>query len=410
VPISPTTTFESFFADACTALGYDQIIYELLVMPSREIHAQIPLRRDDGTVAVFNAYRVQHHNARGAYKGGLRYHPELDLVESRSLASLMTLKAALVDVPFGGAKGGIDCDPAELSGRELEELTRKFVERFHRVIGPNLDIPAPDMGTNGQVMAWIQDEYSKIYGYSPAVVTGKPVSLGGSPGREAATGTGLAMVLEEVLASRGERLDGCRVAVQGVGNVGSNAIEELARRRAVVVAVSDVSGGVASARGLDVDKLLAAVRDGAELASLPGEPIDNRSLLTVDCDVLIPCAVGGVVTADVAGDVRCRLILEGANEPVTADADRVLRDRGIAVVPDILANAGGVTVSYFEWVQNLQQFRWSSDDVRSRLETTMATATRAVLARAAVEGIGLRSSAYRIATERVKDAYFLSGF
>jgi glutamate dehydrogenase (NAD(P)+) len=410
VPRPPTTTFETFFADACTALGYDDATYDLLVMASREVHAQIPLHRDDGTISVYNGYRVQHHNARGAYKGGLRYHPDLDLVESRSLACLMTFKAALVDVPFGGAKGGIDCDPEELSSRELEELTRKFVERFHRLIGPNLDVPAPDMGTNGQIMAWIQDEYSKIYGYSPAVVTGKPLALGGSKGREAATGTGLVMVLDTVLQDRGERLDGCRVAVQGLGNVGSHTVEELARRGAVVVAVSDVHGGLTDDEGLDVDKLLASVRDGAPLASLPGTVVDNRAVLTSDCDVLVPCALGGVVTEELAGALRCRYVVEGANEPVVAAADRVLGERGIVVVPDILANAGGITVSDFEWVQNLQQFTWSLDEVQERLGTKMTTATRAVLDRAGTDGDTLRRAAYRIATERVREAYFLSGF
>ena len=410
VPNAPTTNFETFFADACAALGYDEVTYELLSMASREIHAQIALHRDDGTISVFNAYRVQHHNARGAYKGGLRYHPDLDLAESRSLACLMTFKAALVDVPFGGAKGGIDCDPEQLSSREIEELTRKFVEKFHRLIGPNLDVPAPDMGTNGQVMAWIQDEYSKIYGYSPAVVTGKPVPLGGSKGREAATGTGVVIVLDTVLRQYGERLDGCRVAVQGFGNVGTHTVEELARRGATVVAVSDVHGGLADEEGLDVDKILSAVRDGAPLASLPGDPIDNVSLLTVDCDVLIPCAVGGVVTPELGGELRCRYLVEGANEPVTAPADRVLDDRGIVVVPDILANAGGITVSYFEWVQNLQQFTWTLDEVQTRLEARMITAARTVLDRAAAEDTTLRRASYRIATERVREAFFLSGF
>jgi glutamate dehydrogenase (NAD(P)+) len=409
VPIQPTTTFQSFFADACTSLGYDDVTYELLVMASREVHAQIPLNRDDGTIAVYNAYRVQHHNTRGAYKGGLRYHPDLNLDESRSLASLMTLKAALVDLPFGGAKGGIDCDPEGLSSRELEQLTRKFVERFHRLIGPNLDIPAPDMGTNGQVMAWIQDEYSKIYGYSPAVVTGKPVELGGSKGRESATGTGLAIVAETVLAGDGRTIEGCRVAVQGFGNVGSHLVAQLAARGAVIVAVADVHGGVADERGLDVAALAEAARRGS-LASVPGTPVDSHGLLTTDCDLLAPCALGGVVTPAIAEKLRCRYVLEGANEPVTADADAILARRGITVIPDILANAGGITVSYFEWVQNLQQFTWSLEEVEDRLETTMTEAAAAVLEEAREHGITLRRAAYRIATDRVKVAFFLSGF
>jgi glutamate dehydrogenase (NAD(P)+) len=322
----------------------------------------------------------------------------------------MTLKAALVDVPFGGAKGGIDCDPATLSSRELEQLTRKFVEKFHRLIGPNLDVPAPDMGTNGQIMAWIQDEYSKIYGHSPAVVTGKPVELGGSKGRDAATGTGLTIVLGSVLGARGERIEGCRVAVQGFGNVGGHVVAQLLERGAVIVAVSDVHGGVADEKGLDAGALSEAARGAGPLATVPGEPIDNDALLATECDVLVPCAVGGVVTAEVAARLRCRYVLEGANEPVTAEGDRVLDERGITVVPDILANAGGITVSYFEWVQNLQQFSWSLDEVERRLASTMVTATEAVLARSTGDGISLRRAAYRIATERVKVAFFLSGF
>jgi glutamate dehydrogenase (NAD(P)+) len=420
VPRPPTTSFELFLADACTALGYDDVTCELLLMASREVHAQLALQRDDGTFAVFNAYRVQHHNARGAYKGGLRYHPDLDLVGSRSLACVMTLKAALVDVPFGGAKGGIDCDPETLSTRELEQLTRKFVEKFHRLIGPNLDVPAPDMGTDGQVMAWIQDEYSKIYGHSPAVVTGKPVELGGSKGRDGATGRGLAIVLGSVLGARGQQIEGCRVAVQGFGNVGAHVVAELVARGAVIVAVSDVHGGVANEKGLDAEALLQAARAAvgagrsargrAPLASVPGDPIDNDELLVSDCDVLVPCAVGGVITAEVAARLRCRYVLEGANEPVKAEGDRVLEDRGITVIADILANAGGITVSYFEWVQNLQQFSWTLDEVERRLESTMVTATEAVLARAAADGVSLRRAAYRIATERVKVAFFLAGF
>lgn len=410
-PTPPPTTFETFFAEACTDLGYDRVTYELLVMASREVHAQIPLRRDDGSIAVFNAFRVQHHNARGAYKGGLRYHPRLDLAEARTLACLMTLKAALVGVPFGGAKGGIDCDPGTLSRRELEQLTRKFVERFHRLIGPNLDVPAPDMGTDGQIMAWFQDEYAKIYGNSPAVVTGKPLVLGGSVGRDSATGVGVAEVTERVLADRGDRLAGCRVAVQGFGNVGRHAAAELVRRGAVVVAVSDVHGGVTDSGGLDLDKVGAAADRGEPLASVAGgTAIDNPTLLTMACDVLVPCALGGVITAGLADRLRCRYVVEGANAPVTAEAAQALRDRGVTVVPDILANAGGVTVSYFEWVQNLQQLRWSAADVGRRLRETMATATDAVLTEAATREVSLRRAAYRIATERVKVAFFLAGF
>jgi glutamate dehydrogenase (NAD(P)+) len=404
------STFETFFEVACDSLGFDRTVYELLLLASREIRTEIPLLRDDGTISVFNAYRVQHHNARGPYKGGLRFHPELDIDDCRALACLMTLKTALVDVPFGGAKGGIDCDPSLLSTRELEQLSRKFVERFHRLIGPNLDIPAPDMGTDAQVMAWMQDEYSKIYGYSPGVVTGKPIAIGGSLGREQATGLGLGMVLERVLAREGRSVKGCRVVIQGFGNVGAHAAESLDCLGARVIAVSDKDGGLVNDAGLDVAELRNAVRRGSFPGRVAGDPIDNAALLELDCDVLVPCAVGNVVTDANADRLQCRYLLEGANSPVTASADADLRDRGVVVVPDILANAGGVTVSYFEWVQNLQQFSWTLDEVRSRLKQRLDDATDLVLDTAERDHSSLRESAYRIATSRVKEAFFLAGF
>ncbi len=404
------STFETFFEAACTSLGFDRAVYELLLLASREVRTEIPLHRDDGTISVFNAYRVQHHNARGPYKGGLRFHPAVDLDDCRALACLMTLKTALVDVPFGGAKGGIDCDPAELSMRELEELSRKFVERCHRLIGPNLDIPAPDMGTDAQIMAWMQDEYSKIYGYSPGVVTGKPIATGGSVGREQATGIGLGMVLERVLSRRDRSVNGCRVVIQGFGNVGAHAAEALDHLGARVIAVSDKNGGLVDEEGLDVEALVEAARRGAFPGDVPGASIDNSALIELDCDVLVPCAVGGVVTDANASRLRCDYLLEGANSPVTATADATLYERGVVVVPDILANAGGVTVSYFEWVQNLQQFSWTFDEIRSRLQERLDRASDQVLEMAERDGGSLREAAYRIATARVKEAFFLAGF
>jgi glutamate dehydrogenase (NAD(P)+) len=411
------STFETFFESACTSLGYDAATFELLLLASREVRAELPLHRDDGSIAVFNAYRVQHHNARGPYKGGLRFHPELDLDEARALACLMTLKTALVEVPFGGAKGGIDCDPAGLSARELELLTRKFVERLHRLIGPNLDIPAPDVGTGPQEMAWIQDEYSKIYGYSPGVVTGKPIATGGSLGRASATGEGLAIVLETLLTHRGEGVEGLRVAIQGFGNVGRHTARALHERGARVVAVCDRDGGVHDPGGLDVADVVAArLRDGSLAGPTASSgastivPVDNASLLELDCDVLVPCAVSSVVTSANAPRLRCRYLLEGANSPVTAEADALLRRRGVEVVPDILANSGGVVVSYFEWAQNLQQVAWSLEEVQHRLRERLQRATLQVVEAAADEGLSLREAAYRIATARVKEAFFVAGF
>jgi glutamate dehydrogenase (NAD(P)+) len=407
---SARATHEEFFEAACAGLGYDQTTYELLLLASREIRSELVLRRDDGTVAVYNSYRVQHHNARGPYKGGLRFHPDLDLDEVRGLACLMTLKCALVDVPFGGAKGGIDCDPTELSERELEQLTRKFVGKFHRAIGPNLDIPAPDMGTDAKVMAWIQDEYSKIYGYSPGAVTGKPVLTGGSAGREEATGLGVAVVTEAMLAARGSSLAGRTVAIQGFGNVGMHAADALERMGAIVIAVSDKHGGVHRAGGLPVQDLVASIRTTKGFPRAGLDTVENRELLALDCDVLIPAATGAAITAANVGAVAARMVVEAANAPLTPAADAALQERGVVVVPDILANAGGVIVSYFEWVQNLQQVRWSLDDVHAQLRARLLAATEDVIAEAAAESLTYRSAAYRIATARVRDAFFIAGF
>ena len=409
-PTSARTTHEEYFEAACRSLGYSAEEQELLSLASREIRAELPLVHDDGTLSVFNAYRVQHHNARGPYKGGLRFHPDLDLDEARGLAALMTLKTALVDIPFGGAKGGIDCDPGRLTRRELEQLTRRFVQKFHRLIGPNLDIPAPDMGTDANVMAWIHDEYAKIYGYSPAVVTGKPVTVGGSVGREEATGLGVSMVLGALAERRGLDLEGATVAIQGFGNVGSHAAAALDRLGMRVVAVSDRDGGIHRAEGLVVDELIAAAGRREPLTAATGAPLGNDELLALDVDVLVPAAVGGVIHEGNVDRVRARTVVEAANSPVTPGADRALEARGVTVVPDILANAGGVVVSYFEWVQNLQQLAWSLEDIDARLRTRLEDATAAVCDEADDQGVSLRLAAYRLATAKVKSAFFISGY
>jgi glutamate dehydrogenase (NAD(P)+) len=406
--VSARSTHDAFFSDACDALGYDESTTEVLLLASRETRAEVPLRRDDGSISVFSAYRVQHHNALGPYKGGLRYHPDLDLDEARGLACLMTLKAALVDVPFGGAKGGIDCDPSTLSNRELERLTRGFVGKLHRLIGPNRDIPAPDVGTNPQVMAWILDEYSKLHGHSPAVVTGKPPIIGGSEGRLEATGRGVGIVLETLARHRGESLTDATVAIQGFGNVGSNAARFVTELGMTVIAVSNSSGGVRRDSGFTTQELAEAA---AEPGRLPlGDAISNDTLLALDCDHLITAALGGAITSTNAIDVRSRIVVEAANAPITAKAHAMLTERGVIVVPDILANAGGLIVSYFEWVQNLQQFSWTLDEVNDRLRLRLENATARVLARSAQDDIDQRAAAYRIATARVKEAFFLSGF
>jgi glutamate dehydrogenase (NAD(P)+) len=404
-------THDVFLRGACQRLGYDDQIYQALLIASRELRVELPLRRENGNLVVYNGYRVQHHDCRGPFKGGLRYHPSIDMEEIRGLACLMTLKTALVDVPLGGAKGGIDCDPSTLSRQELETLTRKFVQKMHRNIGPNLDVPAPDLGTNAQVMAWIQDEYSKFYGHSPGVVTGKPIVTGGSQGREEATGRGLGFVIQRYAEHVGEPLKDRTVVVQGFGNVGRHVCEVLTGLGMKLIAVSDVRGGIFSSRGLSYPKISAHSRKAGTVAGLRGAgPIDNEHLLELECDYLIPAALGGVIGKFNATNVRARVIVEGANSPVTHFGDRILKKRGVPILPGILANAGGVVVSYFEWVQNLQRFSWSLDTIRERLQKTLTTASGAVFSLATEQRCTYREAAYQIAAQRLKEAFFAAGF
>ena len=408
--MNPFEATNFYFNEAARQMELAPAIEELLVTPLRELQVQVAIERDDGSVATFIGYRIQHDNARGPMKGGLRYHPEVDLDEVRSLASLMTWKTAVVDVPYGGAKGGIACDPKQLSPDELRRLTHRFVDQIHDVIGPNIDIPAPDVNTNAQVMAWIMDRYSRYHGHSPAVVTGKPVDLYGSEGREAATGRGVTIVTREALGHRGEELAGKTVAIQGFGNVGSWAARLLHEEGAKVVAVSDVRGGVHAGGGIDLPKLLDHVAESGSVVELPGsEPVSNDELLALDCDVLVPAALGGVFTAENAGTVRARLVVEGANGPTEPEADLVFRERGVEVVPDIFANAGGVTVSYFEWVQNIQQFKWDEERVNRELEAILVKADRSLRRVAEDRGVALRTAAFIVAIGRVGKATVLRG-
>ncbi|MDA1313414.1 MAG: NAD(P)-dependent oxidoreductase [Acidobacteria bacterium] len=403
-------THDAFLRSACESLGYDQQTYEVLLIAAREVRVELPLRRDDGSLVVYNGYRVQHHNARGPYKGGLRYHPDVNMTDVRGLACLMSLKTALVDIPLGGAKGGIDCDPGSLSERELETLTRKFVQRMHRLIGPNLDIPAPDVGTNAQVMAWIQDEYSKIYGYSPAVVTGKPVETGGSPGREEATGRDVSIVIKEYAHHCGEKLKGKTAAIQGFGNVGAHAAQFLFEMGMRVVAVNDVRGGIHDSEGLPIDKVLEHFKKAGTVAGFPGaDSIDNGGLLALRCDYLVPAALGGVIHRRNAGHVQAKVVAEAADAPVTEPANQILCQRGVSVLPGILVGAGGVTVSYFEWVQNLQHFRWTLEEIEQRLHDKLVEACRAVFELAKDDKCSYRLSAYQIATRRLKESFFAAG-
>jgi glutamate dehydrogenase (NAD(P)+) len=400
------------FSLAAQRLGLSADQRLLLRTPFRELKVSVPVQMDDGSLRVFTGYRIQHSGARGPAKGGIRFHPAVDAGEMQALAEIMTWKTALVDIPFGGAKGGIACDPTQLSAGELERLTRRYVSRIHRFIGPFRDIPAPDVNTNAQVMAWILDEYSSRHGYSPASVTSKPIELGGIRGRAAATGTGVGMVLAEHMKTRGRSLSGLRVAIQGFGNVGSNAAAFIEQHGGEIIAVGDVNGAILSggSRPLRVHDLIEHVRLTGSVVGFPGAvAIDNEELIALPCDVLIPAALENALTQDNARDVRASVIVEGANLPTTAAADRILRDRRIKVIPDLLANAGGVIVSYFEWTQNLQQTRWPLDKVNRQLSTYLTRAYSAVSKVAEGRDMSLREAAWLIAIDRVARAESLRG-
>jgi glutamate dehydrogenase (NAD(P)+) len=409
------TAFEAanhYISKASRIMTLGPRVERLLLSLEAEHHVSIPIELDNGELAVFSGYRFQHNSARGPTKGGLRFHPKLDADDVRALAVLMTWKTAVVNVPFGGAKGGIACDPSQLSQGELERITRKFVERISQEIGPQRDIPAPDMNTNAQVMAWIMDQYSRLHGFAPAVVTGKPVELHGSEGREAATGYGVICVAENFLHDVGESFKGASVAIQGFGNVGMFAALFAHERGAKVVAVSDVSGGVANRDGLDIPALVEFARNRRLLAEYQGDGVSritNDGLLTYEVDVLIPAALGGVLTRDVAREVCAKVIVEAANAPTFPEADEVFEQRGITVIPDILANAGGVTVSYFEWTQNLQCLRWTEKEVNGRLHQIMTAAYATIRGLVQSRKLDWRTAAYIVALGRVAKAAMLRG-
>ena len=387
-------------------------VERLLLTPEGEHHVTVPIERDNGELAVFAGYRIQHNSARGPMKGGLRFHPSVDADEVRALASLMTWKTALVNVPFGGAKGGIAVDPNELSSGEVERMTRKFVQRLGAEIGPQKDIPAPDVNTNAQVMAWVMDEYSKIYGFSPATVTGKPLDLHGSEGREAATGRGVVFVAEEFLKDCGSTLEGAQLAIQGFGNVGWFVAMLAHRLGAKIVAVSDASGGIASPKGLDIPALADFARLRRPLTEYDADQvshISNEEVLLLRADILVPAALGGVITPDIARNVRAKAIIEAANAPTDPEADQILNQREIPVIPDILANAGGVTVSYFEWAQNIQCLRWTEEEVNERLKHIMTSSYATVRKLKKNRNLTWRTAAFIVALGRVAKATVLRG-
>jgi glutamate dehydrogenase (NAD(P)+) len=409
---NPLEIVEHNFTLAAQALGLNQELKLLLKTPFREVKVEVPVRMDDGALKVFIGYRIQHSGARGPAKGGIRYFPTVDEQEIRSLAEAMTWKTALVNIPFGGAKGGVNCDPLKMSQGEVERLTRKFVTRIHHLMGPYRDVPAPDVNTNPQVMAWILDEYSSRHGYSPACVTGKPLELGGLPGRKQATGRGVMYVLSEHMRDLGRSLQGLRVVLQGFGNVGSNAARLLAQQGCEIIAVADIFGGIVSKnmRGLPIEELVEHVQRTGSVINFPdAQPIDHQDVLLLDCDVLIPAALECVLHHGNAEKVKAKIIAEAANLPTTPDADEIFRRRDITVLPDILTNAGGVVASFFEWTQNLQQAYWDEEKVNTELYRYMSRAYRDVVTVAAKHKIPLRQAAYEIGVERVARAEALRG-
>ena len=387
-------------------LGIDQITHERLRSPRRAIIVSVPTLLDDGTAHVFTGYRVHHNLFRGPAKGGIRYHPDVTLDEVTALAMWMTWKCALVNIPFGGAKGGVVCDPSRMSQGELERMTRRMTSEMMTTLGPQKDIPAPDVNTNAQTMAWIMDTYSANMGYSvPSVVTGKPVCLGGSLGREAATGRGCTFVVMEAMKHLDMSLEGARVVVQGFGNVGGAAARLLQEAGATLVGVSDVTGGAYNPMGLDANALVKHCRDTGGVSGLAdSDYLSNAELLELECDVLVPAALENQITESNADKVRARIVTEAANGPTTPAADEILHDRGVFLVPDILANAGGVTVSYFEWVQGLSQLFWSEQEVNNRLQGIMVNTFQDVLSTAQREDVDMRTAAYLLAVDRVAEA------
>ena len=391
-----------YFHKAADVIGLSDRLRDILLTPYRTVKVDLVIDDDEGLLRHYTGFRVQHNKARGPMKGGLRFHPSMDEDHAAALANLMTWKTAVVNVPFGGAKGGINCDPMQMSVRELYAVTRVFVEHTKDIIGPTTDIPAPDVNTNARVMGWIMDEYSKYAGFSPGVVTGKPLDLFGSEGREEATGRGVMVVLDEALKERGKTWGDIRVAVQGFGNVGSNAARLVAEQGAKIVAVADHLGGVCNDDGLDMDKLIAWASEHRTVKGFEGgNAFDGSDIIGWDADVLIPAALENAITEDNVNDIKAEIIVEGANAPTSPGANEVLAKRGVLVVPDILANAGGVTVSYFEWAQNIQQFRWTLEKVNEELHRTMRKAYVSVREVADEFNVDLRTAAFILAIRRV---------
>lgn len=410
---NPYNNFLETIEAAAQILGLEANDYEAIKYPERELKVAIPVEMDDGRVKVFEGYRVQHSSTRGPCKGGIRYHPDVDIDEVKALAAWMTFKCAVVNIPYGGGKGAVNVDPAKVSKKELKRLTRRYTAMILPLIGPEKDIPAPDINTDAEIMGWIMDTYSMFKGYTVSgVVTGKPVAIGGSVGRSTATGRGVMLITKEILHRMGTPVYNTTVAIQGAGKVGGTAARLLHKEGMKVVALSDVSGGVYNKDGLDIPKIMDFVENGGLLSDYENgnfEYVSNEELLTCDAHVLVPAAMENQINAELAIKIKAKVIVEGANGPTTVEADKILNDNGTVVVPDILANAGGVVVSYFEWVQNIQSLTWDFDEVNRTLEKIMIRSFNEVWEKMHSKGSTMRMGAYMVALERLADAKRIRG-
>jgi len=405
------TSTQALFKDALDKLGYDEGMYELLKEPLRMIEVRIPIKMDDGKVKVFTGYRGQHNDAVGPTKGGVRYHPQVTLEEVKALSMWMTLKAGIVDLPYGGGKGAIVCDPREMSMGELERLSRGYVRALSQVMGPNKDIPAPDVFTNAQIMAWMMDEYSRIDEFnSPGFITGKPIVLGGSQGRDRATAEGVTIIIEEAAKRRGIDMKGARIVIQGFGNAGSFLSKFLHDAGAKVIGISDAYGALHDPEGLDIDYLLDRRDSFGTVTTLFDNTISNQELLELDCDILVPAAISNQITEKNAHNIKATIVVEAANGPTTSEGTRILKERGILLVPDVLASAGGVTVSYFEWVQNNMGYYWTEEEVREKMTKKMVDAFENVYSTAETRNIDMRLAAYMIGVRKTAEASRFRGW
>ncbi|AVK85779.1 Glu/Leu/Phe/Val family dehydrogenase [Lysinibacillus sp. NPDC047702] len=405
------TSTQDVIQDALNKLGYDEAMYELLKEPLRMLQVRIPVKMDDGTTKVFTGYRAQHNDAVGPTKGGVRFHPQVSEEEVKALSMWMTLKCGIVDLPYGGGKGGVICDPRQMSMGEIERLSRGYVRAVSQIVGPTKDIPAPDVFTNAQIMAWMMDEYSRMDEFnSPGFITGKPLVLGGSQGRDRATAQGVTIVIEEAAKKRGINIKGARVVIQGFGNAGSFLAKFMHDLGAKVIGISDAYGALHDPEGLDIDYLLDRRDSFGTVTTLFENTISNKELLELDCDILVPAAIENQITADNAHNIKANIVVEAANGPTTAEATKILTERGILLVPDVLASAGGVTVSYFEWVQNNQGYYWTEEEVEERLYKKMVEAFDNVYTTATTRNINMRLAAYMVGVRRTAEASRFRGW